>query len=430
MNNQRCALAVLPAEEGDPDRLLRSLDAAKAAGLGDLAEIVLLQAADGRSAREALHVAARSARDQGFVWLLAVSTAETLAPDIFVKTAPALRLHDAIWGGVGSAPTGKLERVTRLAAQDLPTFFHAALRWWIGPSHFVRPEAALEALQSSVTPGWYADYMLSLWKRCRAYKTAQCLTLFQDAVPPVEEVDRARLIQHLEREPVFMKVRFGGAAFRLPYTGVNPVLEREQMRGLFFEQEELEFLAERLPRGLRIVDVGANTGNHTLFFATVMAAEKVMPIEPHPRAVAAIRATVEANALANVDLSCLGRAVGAGEGRLKAVNSASAGLGATHYLADPGGPVSLSPLDDLVAGAVDFIKIDVEGMEMEVLAGARSTIAKYRPFIFIEVLDTAIESFMAWLDKAGYRVEKLFPDKTHCNYFVAPAEKAGERARP
>jgi FkbM family methyltransferase len=428
MASLRCALAILPAEHGDPDRLLRSLDAAKAVGLGDLAEILPIPS-DGRPARQALDTAVGKAKEHGFAWLLAVSAAETLAPDIFVKTAPALRLHDAVWGGAGSAATGRLERITRLAAQDLPTFFHAALRWWIGPSHFVRPEAALRALQSSGTAGWYADYMLSLWKSCRAYKTAQCLTQFRDAVSPVAEADRVRLIEHLEREPVFMSVRFGAAVFRLPYTGVNPVLEREQMRGLFFEQEELEFLAERLPQGLRIIDVGANTGNHTLFFATVMAAEKVTPIEPHPRAVAAIRATVDANALANVDLSCVGHAVGAGKGRLKAANSTSAGLGATHYLADQEGPVRLSRLDDLIAGAVGFIKIDVEGMEIDVLAGARSTIAKYRPFIFIEVLDTAIGSFMAWLDKAGYCVEKLFPDKTHCNYFVAPAERSRGRAR-
>ena len=66
---------------------------------------------------------------------------------------------------------------------------------------------------------------------------------------------------------------YGGKVLSLPYTGLNPVIEREQMRGLFFEAEELAFLADRLPRGLRIVDVGANTGNHTLFFASVMQAE-------------------------------------------------------------------------------------------------------------------------------------------------------------
>ena len=134
-----------------------------------------------------------------FDWLLAVTSAETLAPDIFVKMQPALRLHDAVWGGaaLASPETGlppKLERITRLAAQDLPTFFHAALRWWIGPSHFVRPALALEALRAADTSAWYADYMLNLWERGGAYKTAQCLTHFHTPLPQLAEPDRARLI--------------------------------------------------------------------------------------------------------------------------------------------------------------------------------------------------------------------------------------------
>ena len=64
---------------------------------------------------------------------------------------PALRVYDAVWGGAAlaapeGAPPPKLERITRLAAQDFPGFFHAALRWWIGPAHFVRPALALDAL--------------------------------------------------------------------------------------------------------------------------------------------------------------------------------------------------------------------------------------------------------------------------------------------
>ena len=107
-----------------------------------------------RPARRLLD-AARTAAAGAFDWLLAVSAAETLSSDIFAKTAPALRLHDAVWGGAGRVVSGTvtpLERITRLAAQDLPTFFHAALRWWIGPTHFVRPDAALPALHSAAVP--------------------------------------------------------------------------------------------------------------------------------------------------------------------------------------------------------------------------------------------------------------------------------------
>ncbi len=220
-----------------------------------------------------------------------------------------------------------------------------------------------------------------------------------------------------------MTVHHGGRALKLPYTGLNPVIEREQMRGLFFEDEELRFLAARLPRGLRIVDAGANTGNHTLFFAAAMDAEVVVPIEPVPRAVAAIRALVAENGLENVDLSCLGRAIGAAPGRLRAVPSETAGLGATHFVPDAEGTIPRVPLDALVSGRVDFLKIDVEGMEMEALAGAAALIAAQHPMLHVEVVDPRIAEFTAWADRNGYCVEKLFPDKTHCNYFLAPREK-------
>jgi hypothetical protein len=159
--------------------------------------------------------------------------------------------------------------------------------------------------------------MVELWKRGVAYKTAQCLTHFATPLPLIADADRAFLIRSLEAEPVFMPLRYGGDVLFAPYTGVNPVIEREQMRGVFFEQEELAYLADRLPRGQAIVDVGANTGNHTLFFSAIMKAKSVIPIEPLPRAANAVRAVVAKNSLRNVDLSCLGRAVGAEEGTMR-----------------------------------------------------------------------------------------------------------------
>jgi FkbM family methyltransferase len=423
-------LAVLPREKADPERLIRSLEAARAVGLGDLADVTLLDIAAAGPDPEALKEAAANAAAGGFDWLLAVSAAETLAPDIFVKAAPALRLHDAVWGGAAVASDAgaplTVERITRLAAQDLPTFFHAALAWWIGPSHFVRPAFAAEAARVAGSSSLHADYLNFLWRNCSAYKTAQAFTLFGDSVPPVAEACRDRLIAILEHEPVFMPVRFGPTIFRLPYTGLNPLIEREQMRGLFFEHEELEYLAGRLPGGLRIADVGANTGNHTVFFAGPMQAESVIPVEPLPRAVTAIRAAVAENRLANVDLSCLGKAVGSGEGTLRPHTSATAGLGATHYAPDPAGDVPLVTLDRLVRRRVDFLKIDVEGMEMEALSGATGLIAANRPILYVEVLDATIAPFMAWVDEHEYRVEKLFPDKTHCNYLLVPAERGKE----
>lgn len=423
----RGGAVVLPAGGVDARRTIASLARAAEHGRGDFESVELLVARGG-STPAILLDAAREAARRDFDWPLAITSVETLARDIFVKLQPALRVYDAVWGGAAlaapdAAPPPRLERVTRLAAQDLPTFFHAALRWWIGPAHFVRPLLALDALRAPDMLAWYADYMLSLWKRGAAYKTAQCLTHFHAPLPSFAEADRTLLTNFLERQPVFTRIRFGPLTLSVPYTGINPVIEREQMRGLFFEHEELSFLAERLPRGLNIVDAGANTGNHTLFFAAVMQAALVIPIEPLPRAVAALEATVAENRLANVDLSCLGKAVGAEKSRRRGIPSMTAGLGATHLVPDAGGEMEVEPLDALVSGPVDFIKIDVEGMEMQALAGAADLIAAQHPILYVEVVDESVGEFMAWVDRNGYRVEKLFPDKTHCNYLLVPNER-------
>jgi len=60
-------------------------------------------------------------------------------------------------------------------------------------------------------------------------------------------------------------------------------------------------------------------------------------------------------------------------------------------------------LDELNLPRVDFIKIDIEGMEMEALAGARETIKKYRPILLIEKIKTDNRQLEQWLNDNGYR---------------------------
>ena len=425
MAERRCAVVVLPAEGGDAARGFRSIEAAARHGRGDFSEITILSTTDGGE-REALAASAEAAAADGFDTLLALSATETAVADLFVKAAPALRVAEALWGGAGRFEADgrhiALERITRLAEAEYDRLFHLALRWWIGPAHFVPPQRALGALRTASGADWRARYLLALWRGGSVMKTAQALTDFHGALPGLGDADRAHLLSILAEEPVFMPVRFGPHRLVLPYTGCNPVIEREHTRGRFFEEDELRALAGRLPRGLRIVDAGANTGNHTAFFAAVMEPASVVPLEPDADAATAIRRTVAANGLAHVDCRHLGIAVGAAEGRMRAVYSEGGGLGATRLLPDPDGSVPVRRLDNLDLGPVDFLKIDVEGMEMAVLAGAEKTIQRTRPFLFVEILDASIPDFLNWIDAAGYRIEKLFPDKTHCNYLLAPAE--------
>jgi len=44
----------------------------------------------------------------------------------------------------------------------------------------------------------------------------------------------------------------------------------------------------------------------------------------------------------------------------------------------------MKPLDDFPLTGLHFVKIDVEGMEREVIAGARATLQKFRPLMYVE----------------------------------------------
>jgi FkbM family methyltransferase len=158
-------------------------------------------------------------------------------------------------------------------------------------------------------------------------------------------------------------------------------------------------LIERYCRpGAIAIDIGANVGCNTLLISEgVGAGGRVIAIEPHPRIFQRLRRNIDLNALTNVHaLEC---AVGDREGALTLFS-----LDAAHSLtaratvyADnlnvgdqlAGGSerfdVRVRALDGIMAeqapGRLDFIKLDTQGHEMPVLAGARESIAAHRPRI-------------------------------------------------
>jgi FkbM family methyltransferase len=195
--------------------------------------------------------------------------------------------------------------------------------------------------------------------------------------------------------------------------------------GRFYELSELEVLRSRIPRGACILDVGAHVGNHTVYFERVMEAKLVVPIEPNPRARFLLQMNCLLNALHAVDLSHLGIALGATDGTGSLLTVDLFNSGGTRVELDDG-PVVVYRGDDLLTGYnFDLIKIDVEGMELEVLAGLAHTIERCRPFIFIEVRDENREQFNLLVGQWAYTVEwegQMYPGIT--NIFLRAFDRA------
>src|SRR5690606_9457839 len=146
----------------------------------------------------------------------------------------------------------------------------------------------LAGIAGGTRRNWRLDYLFDLWESTRCLKSAQPL-LELDADPgPLDVEGREHVLSRLMERPVYLPIVHGDSTYHLPYTGRNAGIEREQSRGLFFEAMELEELRKVVRPGAHVVDVGANTGNHTVFFAGPMKAASVTPFEPLPAAAQAL----------------------------------------------------------------------------------------------------------------------------------------------
>ncbi len=81
--------------------------------------------------------------------------------------------------------------------------------------------------------------------------------------------------------------------------------------------------------------------------------------------------------------------------------------------------IEIVPLDDLRLPRVDFFKIDVEGMELQVLAGAKQTIVQHHPWCWIEYWKVNMDDIKAQFAGLPYR----FYVMDDLNLLCAPIER-------
>jgi len=193
--------------------------------------------------------------------------------------------------------------------------------------------------------------------------------------------------------------------------------------GRFYEADELAELARLLPERPAVLDVGANVGNHALYFALVCGARRVMVVEPNPLALEPLVANVLANGLDDViELTTLGFGLSDAPGGGYSMKAHDRNLGATRMFAGTGGPLEVRRGDDVFPRArPDLVKIDVEGMEMQALSGLDALIARARPVLMVEVGHDRADAFTAWAAERHYKVHlKRAVARTNDNYILLP----------
>lgn len=152
-------------------------------------------------------------------------------------------------------------------------------------------------------------------------------------------------------------------------------------------------------KGDTFIDIGANNGEVSLKAAReVGSSGRVIAFEPNPINITRFNKNVAKNGFNNITLVELG--VGNEEGKFQLNNDTPENLGmgwidnSSAQNSDSLVTINVTTLDDYLMGmeldSVNFIKIDVEGFEINVLKGAKKIIEKFKPTLFIEVENTLL----------------------------------------
>ena len=186
---------------------------------------------------------------------------------------------------------------------------------------------------------------------------------------------------------------------------------------------EERFLQTLNLEGKTVYDVGGYEGVLTLFFASrVGPSGRLITFEPNPRSCARIRENVRLNGFTNVDVRQLGLGARAMRASLvfPADEAARGSLVADiqdqirHEKSASAIEIDIDSLDHQIELGLphpDFVKIDVEGLELDVLEGMKATIGRRRPTLHIEIHGATprlklenVTAVIEFLWRHGYKV--------------------------
>jgi len=199
-------------------------------------------------------------------------------------------------------------------------------------------------------------------------------------------------------------------AFGRSYQIINPGAGRvgtKLANGEPYERKLLVDIAQQKLTGTAF-DVGAHLGNHSLYLAAICGLS-VHAWEPHDGS----RAQLAANLALNPDLPITPHswAAGARSDRGRFTSGMWIEFDPTRdgdkLTLDRGG-VEVARIDDrLDVDDLVVMKVDVEGMEADVVAGAIGHIERCKPLIYTEThTRTSHDSVAAHLEPLGYRVTR------------------------
>lgn len=200
----------------------------------------------------------------------------------------------------------------------------------------------------------------------------------------------------------------------------NDVIKNYLKLGISWESHIRDRMLKYVKPGSVVLDIGAHIGTHTLSLAQAVGEQeggRVIAFEPQPKIFRELFWNMQLNNVKNVEFYPV--AVGDHLGQIELSPFAESNEGGTGLRGGTGQFVPLITIDSLKLDNVSLMKIDVEGLEDQVLIGLHDTILRCKPVIFIEIMGGCsienatpeiklkIENTIRSLENYGYVIERL-----------------------
>jgi FkbM family methyltransferase len=221
-----------------------------------------------------------------------------------------------------------------------------------------------------------------------------------------------------ERPPVrFKQCKHGAMLF---FSNDHYVGRSLDLYGEFCEGQ-YEVFAQILRPGMTVVDVGASVGVHTLTFAELVGRSgQVLAFEPQRARFYLLCGNLALNGYSHVSAFQAGLASTVRTLMAPAALSENVAWGGMpDDQPQPAEQVPATTLDSFGLLQCHLVKVDVEGMELDVLQGAAETLAKHRPVLYVanDQRSNSVE-LIRWLLDQQYRLYwHLPPLYNPHNYF-------------